>query len=329
MINLVPSVRLVACDTSGTGSATVQANSNNEDRWHILERNGVTIATVADGHGSHSVSQFVVDRLPEELFRRIKSTPSHSSIISAFVHVDNLLRDILIRNGPDSEWHAGSCALTAIVTDRNVSVANCGDSRALLVDGSSYRWVSEAHTADSESEQIRLRSLHPEELDVVHCRQKIVQLNSQGHIDSVRWAACYVKSRLQPTRSFGDFYLKDARAIDLCPDLVPNGPFTPPYIEAAPSIEQFERKSGTVLILASDGLWDYVSPKDVLEVLRAGPPASRQSGKEIASALIEKALEIAADATNGELSLSELKAMSPGYDKRNIHDDITAVVIVL
>lgn len=333
VVNLVSSVRLVCCDSTRAGSATVQANGHNEDRSHVLNRNGWMIATVADGHGSHFVSQFVVDRLPEELLRRLNSSRSKkasaaSCIVSAFVHVDNLLRDMFVQDAANSEWHAGSCAITAVVDESSVTVANCGDSRALLVDGSSYRWVSETHTADSESEQVRLRSLHPDELDVVHCRQKIVELNPQGQIDSIRWAACYVKSRLQPTRSFGDFYLKDARATELCPDLVPNGPFTPPYIEAAPSINQFERKSGTLLILGSDGLWDYVSPEDVLDVLRANP-CSQSSSEEIAQALADRALEIAAEATNGELSLAELRAMPPGYDKRNIHDDITAVVVAL
>jgi pyruvate dehydrogenase phosphatase len=312
--------------------ASVQANSRNEDRACVLSRNGLTIATVADGHGSDFVSQFVVDRLPEEIFTRMcldSSKGSTVGIIAAFVHIDNLLRDVFVSNQETADWHAGSCAITAVVSEKTVTIANCGDSRGLLLNGSSYRWVSEPHTADSESEQNRLRSLHPDELDVVHCRQKIVELDGQGKVRSARWAACYVKGRLQPTRSFGDFYLKDHRATQFCPDLVPQNSsrFTPPYIEVAPSIEQFERKQGAVLVLASDGLWDYLSPEDVVEVLNGFPKGA--SAQSMASALIEKALAIAAEATNGELSLTELKALNPGREKRNIHDDITAVVVLL
>lgn len=309
----------------------MQANACNEDRARVCQRGKYTIATVADGHGSNFVSQFVIDRLPEELFTRIEfSGLDSSSVISAFVHVDNILREFFLRSNDAAEWHAGSCALTAIIGEDNVVVANCGDSRALLVDPEtkSYKFVSESHTADSETEQARLRALHPDELDVVHCRQRIVELDGNGKIRSSRWAACYVKSRLQPTRSFGDFYLKDQRAVDLCPDLVPASLFTPPYIEAVPTLERFKREPGSILVLASDGLWDYLGPEDAVEVLL--PLVEKKATPDsLAEALTEKALAVAAEATDGELTVDVLKAMPPGMEKRNIHDDITAVVIVL
>lgn len=333
----------MSCDTRKStvptgGMASVQANSHNEDRARIATRNGLTIATVADGHGSHVVSQFVVERLPEELFKRISRSSWQPSITAAFVHVDNLLRDIMFTSTSESSWNAGSCAIAAIVDDLSVTVANCGHSRALLIEKAgqsncSSKFVSDSHSADNEGEQARLRSLHPDERDVVHCKHKIVELDADGnHIKSVRWAACYVKGRLQATRSFGDFYLKDIRASEVCPNLVPDGAvFTPPYIEAVPSLVSFERQKDSVLVLASDGLWDYLSQEEVTSVVDAlrSRPGLIASESDIAEALIEKALAVAADATNGELSLTELKDMKPGTDKRNIHDDITAVVLFL
>ena len=329
---------MVSCDSRKStvptgGMASVQANAHNEDRARIATRDGLTIATVADGHGSHVVSQFVVDKLPEELFKRISRSSWQPSITAAFVHVDNLLRDIMFSSASESSWNAGSCALAAIVDDSAVTVANCGHSRALLIERTgqpscSSRFVSDSHSADNEGEQARLRSLHPDERDVVHCKHKIVELDTDGnHIKSVRWAACYVKGRLQATRSFGDFYLKDIRASEVCPNLVPAGAvFTPPYIEAVPSLVSFERQKGSVLVLASDGLWDYLSQEEVTSIVDT---LRNKAENEIAEALIEKALDVAADATNGELSLTELKDMQPGTDKRNIHDDITAVVLFL
>jgi pyruvate dehydrogenase phosphatase len=226
-----------------------------------------------------------------------------------------------------------------MVTDSSVLVANTGDSRALLVKRAAKpggaddvelpegtQWVSELHTADSLSEQERLHALHPNERDVVHCRQKIIELDGDGKITSMRWAACYVKGRLQPTRAFGDFYLKDARAVEVCPELVPASSFSPPYIEVTPSINEWQRESGSLLVLATDGLWDYVSPQQVVDLVRRLP---RDDVQAMAAGLIDLALEIAAEATAGEFSVADLKAMPQGYERRSIHDDITVLVIAL
>jgi pyruvate dehydrogenase phosphatase len=61
-----------------------------------------------------------------------------------------------------------------------------------------------------------------------------------------------VKGRLQPTRSFGDFYLKFKEY-----NFTRLAVFTGPYIEATPLVTHFTLKDEHKhLILASDGLWD-------------------------------------------------------------------------
>ena len=179
------------------------------------------------------------------------------------------------------------------------------------------RWVSYLHTADCPLEQARLRLEHPGENDVVHCRQKIVELDVDGSILSTRWGACYVKSRLQPTRAFGDFYLKDLRVA------VPTVS-SPPYIDASPSVCTFPRVAGNLLILATDGLWDYISPQTVLDITTDNP---NFSPNELAELLVEAALTIAAETS--ALSLAELKEMPQDQNRRNIHDDITVLVFRL
>lgn len=343
----------VACHTAPcVGTASLGANLHNEDRFRVVQQNNTIVATVADGHGSGNVSQFVVDHLASEIFIRLplNSFVPVDQVVSAFLHVDNLLREV-VYGGSSIRFHEGSCAITAVVTEDQVLVANCGDSRGLLIRGSesspsflpildeanslescppNAEWVSRLFTADSALEQDRLRSLHPSERDVVHCRQKIVELEPSGAIASIRWAACYVKGRLQPTKAFGDFYLKDAKAIEFCPELVPHidSGFTPPYIDVVPSCVSLERRNGDILILASDGLWDYVSPAVVADVVRSGIENQRTPDL-IAGDLIEAALEIAAEATGGEVSLDQLKSMAPGVEKRSIHDDITVVVVAM
>jgi pyruvate dehydrogenase phosphatase len=89
--------------------------------------------------------------------------------------------------------------------------------------------------AGEKFEQLRLHKAFPGEDDIVRCKN-----------------ACYVKGRLQPTRSFGDFYLKYKEY-----NFTRLAVFTGPYIEATPLVTHFALKDEHKnLILASDGLWD-------------------------------------------------------------------------
>ncbi len=64
---------------------------------------------------------------------------------------------------------------------------------------------------------------------------------------------CYVKGRLQPTRSLGDFYLKDKQY-----NFTNLAIFTGPYITHKPKITIFDNTKilGKTLVIATDGLWD-------------------------------------------------------------------------
>lgn len=274
------------------------------------------------------MSDIVVNRLPSEIFRLKTALDSQwtEAIVSAYIHLDTLLREIAVAE------NSGSCAVTAVVEEENVILANSGDSRALLIDSEAFNnteivssfdgedslpshtsWVTDEHSADNPEEQSKLRLLHPNEKDVIQCRQKIIELDSTGQIVASQWVACYVKGRLQPTRAFGHFSLKD-----------------PPYIQVSPSTRIVKRMPGSALVLGSDGLWDYLSPGDVLEVVKRGI-ARRESPDQIADALIDKALTVAAEAAPGgtSLTLEKLRVMQPGVDRRNIHDDITVVVVLV
>lgn len=92
--------------------------------------------------------------------------------------------------------------------------------------------------AGEKFEQARLFKQFPSESDIVVC---------QG--------ACYVKGRLQPTRSLGDFYLKYKEY-----NFTRLKVFTGPYIDHMPLITHFPLTSKhDYLLLASDGLWDELN----------------------------------------------------------------------
>lgn len=133
----------------------------------------------------------------------------------------------------------GACALAAVITTQHITIANAGDCEGVILGGEKIIKTNERLNAGEPSEQERLRKLFPNEDDIVKC------------IKNTNY--CYVKGRLQPTRSLGDFYLKhsDYNFTNL-------GIFTGPYITHKPQIKSFKftPRLGKTLILASDGLWD-------------------------------------------------------------------------
>jgi pyruvate dehydrogenase phosphatase len=132
----------------------------------------------------------------------------------------------------------GSCALTAVVLKDSLHIANAGDCEGVLLSEKEAAMTNLRLNAGEKFEQARLYKKFPGEEDIVRCR-----------------SACYVKGRLQPTRSFGDFYLKHKEY-----NFTKLAVFTGPYIEAAPLLTHFALTDKHAnLILATDGLWDELN----------------------------------------------------------------------
>lgn len=117
------------------------------------------------------------------------------------------------------------------MVDNKLYVANCGDSKAILLrEGTDGEYnainVSKTFNANKLYEKQRLQKLFPKEKDVIVCRSP---------------TSCYVKGGLMPTRSFGDLRLKkkEFNFHDFAPEYGYRKPiptFTGPYISAEPDI---------------------------------------------------------------------------------------------
>lgn len=125
--------------------------------------------------------------------------------------------------------------MTAVILKNSLHIANAGDCEGVIISDNETAMTNLRLNAGEKFEQIRLHKAFPGEDDIVRCKN-----------------ACYVKGRLQPTRSFGDFYLKFKEY-----NFTRLAVFTGPYIEATPLVTHFTLKDEHKnLILASDGLWD-------------------------------------------------------------------------
>eukprot|EP00924_Labyrinthula_sp_SR-Ha-C_P000864 maker-scaffold_7-snap-gene-6.39-mRNA-1 protein AED:0.01 eAED:0.01 QI:183/1/1/1/1/1/4/328/601 len=175
--------------------------------------------------------------------------------------------------------------------------------------------LSTDHNCKHKREQEKLRVEHPKETDVVVCKNK----NS-----------CYVKGRLQPTRSLGDFHLKFSEfkiPSRTRIQSVHDNPFTPPYITATPEIQllKLTENRDEIVVLASDGLWDYLSSQEVVEHVHKSLREEKRSPKEASELLVEEVLKAAAKKHG--LKVEDLKSLKPGRTRRTKHDDITVLVI--
>ncbi|KAJ0400669.1 hypothetical protein P43SY_005442 [Pythium insidiosum] len=339
--------------------ATYKANFPIEDRYDVqLFPDGDVFALVLDGHGGWQVSEYgrksLIQNVRKEVQHLQPKTKAHnpqdgepetpelsrhhiaSAIQRGFTRTD---RDLMaqvsaaFQLGFGAVGRCGSCALMVYVRGTTLHVANAGDIRAVLgrKPAASSSWIgggssasqpllavplSQDQNAMAKNEQERLRREHPGEDNVVVCR---------------RPDSCYVKGALQPTRALGDFALKYSEFNG--PPYVQGdrsagrhiaAPYSPPYITAVPEVRTHElHTDDQFVIIGSDGVWDFLSNEEAVEVVRE---QLEKGTPELAGrALVERTLRRAAERYG--ISYLDLLSLPAGSHRRRRHDDTTAVVV--
>ncbi|KAJ4719768.1 Protein phosphatase 2C family protein [Melia azedarach] len=305
--------------------AVVQANSQLEDCSQLesgplssLESGPRgTFVGIYDGHGGPEAARFVNDRL----FDNIKKFTSESYgmsadvITRAFLETEEEFLAFVRRQWLNRPQIAsvGSCCLVGIICSGLLYIANAGDSRAVLgrqesdVKEVKAVQLSSEHNASMESVREELRSLHPDDPQIVVLRHKV-------------WR---VKGIIQISRSIGDAYLKKAEfnREPLLPKFRLPEPFHKPILLAEPTISvQKLYPEDQFLIFASDGLWEHLSNQEAVDIVHSGP----RNG--VARKLVKAALREAAK--KREMRYSDLKKIDRGV-RRHFHDDITVIVLYL
>lgn len=176
----------------------------------------------------------------------------------------------------------GSCVCVALMarSERRLVVANLGDCRAVL--GSSGATAGADNTAVWTARQITRdhNCRLPEEQEALLRAHPTESIGDGGNLVVCKSPhACYVKGRLQLTRALGDLYLKSAEfnakegAHRSSGRHIPP-PYSPPYVLNTPDVFRIalhdpSRGRDRVLVLASDGVWDYVQPQEAVDLLYA------------------------------------------------------------
>lgn len=315
------------------GSHTYPANSPIEDRMISGQhKNGWTFGAVFDGHGGWQVSEaasqklmdLIFENFPEDAIDISKSHIVDNHIVQAYQRMEDMIVEAMkeaFHMGFSDVAKVGTCSLLALKKDSKLIVINNGDCRAVLgslVNNTieTATVINRDHNCRVPYEQVELNRLHPNEDNIVLCKSS---------------RACYVKGRLQLTRSLGDAYLKYPD-FNGSPDKGRAGgryippPYTPPYVSHHPDVHHVSLDNeDRFLILGTDGLWDDLSEDEAVQIVFRGLREKR-SPDDIAKILVQRALTNAAKESG--LTFDELLQLPIGRARRNRHDDTTAVVLV-
>ncbi|CAG0920902.1 unnamed protein product [Notodromas monacha] len=230
---------------------------------------------------------FIQELLKSDHHEKDHHEKVEDALTKAFMWADEGLSKELIDRGrlegglrssiPLSVALSGCVACVAHVEGPHIHVANSGDCSAYLAveysSGQGLRWIprklTRDHTCDNASEVERIYSEHPEsETDNVLRNDRLL-------------------GELMPLRAFGDFRFKWSHETLVevlqpgCGGLViPPAYITPPYLTCRPEIF-YHRLSpeDSFFVMGSDGLWELVSPSDVVRWVgshRYSPVVSRQ-----------------------------------------------------
>ncbi|CAI9761133.1 unnamed protein product [Fraxinus pennsylvanica] len=132
-----------------------------------------------------------------------------------------------------------------------------------------------------------------------------------------------VKGIIQVSRSIGDAYLKRPEfALDPSfPRFHLHEPLCRPVLRSDPSIcKRVLQPNDKFIIFASDGLWEYLTNQDAVEIVHNNPRMG------VARRILISAMKQACK--KRQMTYNQLKKFDKG-DRRNFHDDITVVIIFI
>lgn len=229
-------------------------------------------------------SKSLVKLAHEILALYVEESSVEDNLLSAFSRLD---QDIVQEALPDysatfsSNFEAmqiafsGSCACVAFVDGINLYVSNTGDCRAVLgVNVGNDQWeakeMSNDHNADNVHEIKRLTNSHPNEgTHLIRNGRLLGDLAPLRAFGDVRykWPASDLKHVLK-TMAYSTPYGNN---------LIPAHYHTPPYLTAEPEVMHRRlTPKDKFLVLATDGLWEMVSPEKVVKII-----AGHMEGKQV------------------------------------------------
>ena len=268
---------------------------------------------VLDGHGSSgkeassaasdNFQQYILEKHLNQIPKLVSNKDREGFLFNAFKNTEKKLK----KSGIDYS-NSGTCVVSIFIQGNNCSIANLGDSRAVLC-----RWHKEKVAIELSTDH---KPTNKEE------RTRIIKKG--GRIERMLYGGqpsgpyrVWADSEgpgIAMTRTLGDLHAKKIGLI------------------SEPEIKHLELKPGDkFIVLASDGLWDVMSSAQVvgfiLKVCGSGidgqPPKPHE---EAAFHLVREARQRWETKVNSNKNSNEVGDL---YNAKKGIDDITAIVVFL
>lgn len=255
-------------------------------KWAL--RPNLTVFGVFDGHGGPYAAEFCSKRFGS-ILSNILATPSADmgpALARCFEQCDQEFIDIhrtRFRAGTTAlaaAWDADKCQLT---------VANCGDCRAVLCRDDKAFPITVDHRLENEEEKERVRAAGGVVgRDSIETSTRNV---ARGEAAPLRVYSMSGSGGLAVSRSIGDAFLKNvpgkppvgsSSLVIATPDVF-HIPVRLPRAEDSSSPNQQWKQCDRFVILATDGVWDVFTDQEACEIVIAslaagcGPTAAASS----------------------------------------------------
>ena len=222
----VPVLGFGFCSTKGRRQV-------NEDRLlfapRVLGQNRLNFYGVFDGHAGHRASEYcratMAERLSEALLQRGEDSAALTGDTGvSLLHSVFTQTDAAFLAAARAEgWEDGTTACSVLISGTDLFCANAGDSKAIIVRMGATLPLSAEHKPSSPSERARIEA-------------------AGGEVRKVGGVA-RVAGNLATSRAIGDMSLKK-------------------WVIPDPDVTHCKLSKGDdFVIIASDGLWDYVGPQ--------------------------------------------------------------------
>jgi serine/threonine protein phosphatase PrpC len=219
---------------------------------------------VFDGHGGDVAAKYAGEHFTNNIMINEKFDSAKvddvdmlsASLRYAHFYSDEDMWDTI----PEFQAHdtSGCTAVSCLVTPSNLIIANCGDSRAIVVGDNEVKFATEDHKPTNEIERTRI-------------------MNAKGFVQMGR-----VNGNLAVSRALGDFTYKDIATMK--PE--------EQKVSCEPDMTVLPRnESDEFVLLACDGIWDVMSNDQaknfVVNQLKAG-----YSGVDICNRMLDYCLHL-------------------------------------
>lgn len=129
----------------------------NEDRVLVChDSNGFTLAVVADGMGGHQAgdvaSEMAIEIVKQVLLGELQLHMSSEAYEAVIRHALSVANERIFSLSADQPQYQGmgTTVVLAVATQERVFIANVGDSRAYLFDGTTLKQITEDHSLVTE-----------------------------------------------------------------------------------------------------------------------------------------------------------------------------------